>query len=155
MKNKIHLWRIYTPAVFLIAISAFIQTTELIPIFGIKPNLVFVSLITLIPVTPHFFGYALLTCFGAALLRFSPGVEREIIVLVLLALTLFLLKKVLPGNHFLNMFFLVSIGTALFYLIADVGFLLHNPLIILFEIAYNAVIGILFYIVVEKFIAYG
>lgn len=116
-------------------------------VFGIKPNLALVSVIT-----ASFFivngqwseikGF-LLVALAALILKFAPGFRNEILTFSLIGLGAILVKKYLPWHSFFNNLILLAFGTLIFYLFLAPNLILSS--IFLKEVILNLILGMLIF----------
>lgn len=142
---------LFFTALFVLLIAATLQSSELITVFGIKPNLVLVLLAVFSFFVPQFFAYALLVIFSSMMLHFAPGVSWESAALALVALLFFYVR-----DRFLSAGLLVSImfavfGTVLFYLLISPSLLYHEGAVIAKELICNALLGAILFSLTSAF----
>jgi|GEM_PF-1621775 len=122
-------------------IAATLQSTGLLAIFGVKPNLMLVLLATFVFFVPHLFLYGILALCAAGFISFTPGINWESGALLIIALVFFYVRdRFLVAGLFANVVFIV-LGTIAFYLFISPGLLYHEAGVALKEIVYNALLG--------------
>ncbi|MDP2696015.1 MAG: hypothetical protein Q8O87_02045 [bacterium] len=133
-------WR-YLAVVLLIVLAALTQSTNILVIWGIKPNLLLVVLMTLIALDRRLVEYLTWLLLGVIMLRFEPALSWFQAAMIIAALTVFVLHKFLPWSRHINLASLVIIGTVLFYLLIGPNFIYRHWSLVLGEIIYNLIIA--------------
>jgi len=136
--------------VLLVGLLTFLQAFGF-SIFGVKPNLALVSIITV-----SFFivnsqwsivnGF-LLAALAALILKFGPSFEMEILVFSLICLAAIFIKKYLPWRHFISNLVLIIFGTFIFYFFLATK--LIPTFIFLEELILNLIIGSLLFTILN------
>jgi len=136
--------------ILLVGILSFAQAFGF-SIFGIKPNLALVSVIT-----ASFFivngrwsilkGF-LLVALAALILKFSPGFKSEILIFSLIGGSAMFVKKYLPWHHFFSNLILIIFGTFIFYLFLAIN--LIPTTIFLKELILNLIAGSLLFAILN------
>ncbi|MDP3901856.1 MAG: hypothetical protein Q8Q37_02695, partial [bacterium] len=133
-------WR-YLAVALLIVLAVLTQSTNILVIWGIKPNLLLVVLMTLIALDRRLAEYLTWLLLGVIMLRFEPALSWFQAAIIIIALTAFVLHKFLPWSRHINIASLVIIGTVLFYLLIGPNFIYRHWSLVLGEIIYNLIIA--------------
>lgn len=128
--------------------AALVQNTNFLVIAGIKPNLVLTNLIAASFFIESFWFYSLLLFFGVFLLQNMPGLNREILTLAGLLLSVFWLKKISPWQPLAASLIFIVGATALFYVFGGLTSALLPVLI--WEIIYNVIVGAVIYLILRE-----
>ncbi|MDD5431097.1 MAG: hypothetical protein PHP03_02645 [Candidatus Pacebacteria bacterium] len=128
---------------------AVLQSAPVASVYGIKPNLVMIFLLVESIFMGNFPKYAALSVLGTVFLRFTSGLERESVVLFFLLIAAFIFKKYFIKKTLLSAVCLAGFSTLIFYLIADINFIIESPLLFVQETVYNVFIGIIFYYIIK------
>lgn len=126
-------------------VSGLLQSTDILNIYGIKPNIVLAVLIAASFFLTNFLIYFSLILLAIITLLFQGGLQSEQLILGILASAAFLAEKKLHWWPILNNLVLIGMGTVIFYLLSSPAFLIGNPLLVLGELTYNLVLGSLFF----------
>ena len=132
--------------ILLVTMAAFLQQTNFLLIYNVKPNLVLVIIIVMAFFIEFLWYYLLLMLIGLSLIRTSPGFEKEIIVLGFLLLVIFPTKKILPWKPQISIALLTIIATILFYLFSSENIIIKSPALAVTEIFYNVIFGLIIYL---------
>ena len=131
---------------FLALIAAFfLQQSRILSFSSVNPNLILIIFLLLVFRVDNiwFFG-ALLLSTAATVFAFTPYWLPQVLVLMLLALVFYFLKRILTGNHMLDFLIVVFLGTGIFYLVINAfQFSLIPVGLILVEILYNLILGVI------------
>lgn len=135
----------YQPVVFflLVFLSAVIEQTGLLTIFGIKPSLVLTVAAVCTLFAQNFANYGWLLFFSLVCVRFTPGINREVIGLLIAMLVIFWLKERVVRVATGATLIMVSAATIISTLVISPAFIYAHPVIVLKEIIYNGCIGLL------------
>lgn len=129
----------------LVAALGILQNTDILNVYGVKPNLILAFLIA----TSFFLDsiplFLLLVIVSAVFLRFSGGWEWELLVLAVLVVFAAWTGRIIAWRPVFSVAFLIGIGTMLFYLAVGRQFLLAAWPTVLGEMGYNAILGVLVY----------
>lgn len=136
-----------------VLLGALLQSTELLTFYETKLNLVLVLVLTFGFFLNNFWHYLILSLVGVLILKIAPGLDIQTLVLLILLLAAFYLKKYLFTQPIINNAFLIAAGTLLFYIFADFNFLIYNTPTVLLEIIYNTIGGLIVFSLLEK--SYG
>lgn len=142
MKKKIS-WPMFGLGFLLVAAAGFIQNTDALNAFGVKPNLTLVVLVALSFFVPKFYEYLILVLEAVLLLRFETRFEVSLLIFAGLAFVVFWLCEKMPSSNFLNNMILAGTATILFYLISDWFFFARETALIFKEAVYNIAIGMI------------
>lgn len=130
--------------VFLALIAAFfLQQSRVLSFGNVNPNLILIVFLLLVFKVDNiwFFG-ALLLSTAATVFAFTPYWFPQVLVVILLALVFYFLKRILTGNHALDFLIVVLLGSVIFYLVINAfRFSLIPVGLILVEISYNLILG--------------
>jgi hypothetical protein len=127
----------------LVFLSAVIEQTGLLTVFGIKPNLVLTVAAVCTLFAQDFAAYSWLLFFSLVFVRFEPGISREAISLLGAMLVIFWLKERVVRVATGATLIMVSVATLINTLIVAPSFIYAHPIIVLKEIIYNGCIGLL------------
>lgn len=146
--NKVFLF-LGVAAVFL---AALVQNTEAAVFYGVKINLVLILVIVLGLFTKNFREYLIFVLTGVAMIKPAPGIDFMSGVFFVLLIGSFYLKNLLSGKPMANAVLLIFSSTILFYLITAPRFLTAATASFLLELIYNAIGGLILYLILEKII---
>jgi len=136
--------------VLLVGLLSFLQAFGF-SIFGVKPNLALVSVITalffIVNSQWSIVNGFLLAALAALILKFGPGFEIEILVFSLICLAAIFIKKYLPWHYFISNLILIIFGTFIFYFFLAAK--LIPTFIFLEELILNLIIGILLFTILN------
>jgi hypothetical protein len=136
--------------VLLVGLLSFLQAFGF-SIFGVKPNLALVSVITalffIVNSQWSIVNGFLLAALAALILKFSPGFEIEILVFSLICWAAIFIKKYLPWHYFISNLILIIFGTFIFYFFLAAK--LIPAFIFLEELILNLIIGILLFTILN------
>lgn len=130
-----------------IIILGFLQSTEVLSLFHVKPNAVLVLLITASFFITRFFPYLLAVFFGILALRTTTLFDVALGIIAFSAIVSYFVGGRLPGRPAANNILLILVGTLLFYAVVDSSFILAHPMVLLAELLYNGFMGTIFFIV--------
>lgn len=133
-----------------VILLGFLQHLNIFNIFGIKPNLLFVFLLTICFFEISFIFYLILVLMSYLLLRLNFNFDLSTFVLSLLLIFGYGLAKIFPWQQIVNLIFLIIILNIAFYLTLSPGFIINNTLLLMGEILYNLVLGSIFYSIFNK-----
>lgn len=127
----------------LVAFVSFLQTTNSIIIWQIKPNLVFALFAVLAYVNKNWVVRSVIILISAVLLKFSPIVSWADIIFVSVSLLIFALVDYLPWRRLVNSIVSLTAGTLVFGLS-------HLNLSILWrELAINTAAVVIFFVIIR------
>lgn len=126
--------------ILLIAAAGIIQNTQLFSIYGIKPDIVLVILLTAIPFFANFLDYLILILFAGILLQAPVG-------FLIVSAAAYFFGRYFNWRQSLNNGVLIIFATVVFYLLSAPMFLYQNWNIVLAEIGYNLILGGVFYFI--------
>ena len=129
-----------------ILIAAALMHSGLTRVFGIAPNLVLVSLVVFSFFSDNILFFALLTILGSILVRATPAIFDPLAtVTTVLALLVFIFERrmVWPGS--VGTAIMVGITTVLTYAFINLSFLASHFGLVLAELVYNVVIGLILF----------
>ncbi len=136
------------------ALLGILQNTELVTIFGVKPNLVLAFLIALAFSLRDFWRYLAVLLTAVLFLQYQHSFDLGVVLLAAIALAIFLFTERFPARTFVNVAIAVSGGTLAFYALVQFPFLLREPLTVFLELVYNVVGGIFFYGIIHFLFSY-
>lgn len=139
-----------TLSIVAVFFAGLLQNTELISFYGVKINLVLVLVLLLGIFIDSFWQYLTLSLIGVLMIKITPGLDSQTLALLIIFLTAFYFKGHLFGKPIINSVFLIIAGTSLFYLLTDPKFLIHGTAIFSLELVYNAIGGLVGYLILEK-----
>lgn len=126
--------------ILLVAAASIIQNTQLFSIYGIKPDIVLVILLTAIPFFANILDYLILILFAGILLQAPVG-------FLIVSAAAYFFGRYLNWRQSLNNGVLIISATVVFYLLSAPMFLYQNWNIVLAEIGYNLILGGVFYFI--------
>lgn len=129
--------------VVLVILAALLQGTNIISLFGTKPNLVLLILIPLIFVVNNRLAYVVLVLIAGLFLKTVPGIDWQIGLFILVVLVAYFLSKFLPWQSFFNNLVLLAGATIILSLPDFFGI----------ELVYNVILGTGFYYILKKYYA--
>ncbi len=132
-------------AIALVVFAGLIQNTGLFLIFGIRPNLLLALLVACSFFMESFAAYLGVLLGAIFFLRFESGFRPELLIFAVLAVSVFLVGRLLPWRQSVNNLVLTVIFVVLFYALADISYLWTGALAVAGEIVYTSIFGILFY----------
>ena len=124
---------------------SFIQHLGAFSIFTVKPNLVFVFILVLSFFEIEFLLYFILVLISYLFLRSGLAIDWSVLVSSGLLFLGYWLAKILPWQQIFNMMFLIILLTIVFYLIISFQFVINNISLLIGEILYNLLWGLIFY----------
>ncbi len=130
---------------FLIVVLGILQSTNLLLIGGVKPNLLLVVLIVLAFFVEDAWLYAFFIAVAAILLKVRGFFSPEILVFILLGMTSAWVAARWHTQPIVNNVFLVSVFTVLFYALTTPSYLISNLGQLGIELIYNLVIAIVLF----------
>lgn len=133
------------------AALALVQSTGIVRVFGIQPNLLFAGLVVAALFVPTFIHYLPVVAIGILALRFSLLFGKEFIILGILALLAFFVIQRLPGKAWVNVILLIAMGTMILYFLTDSSFITEHPATVFLEVAYNSMVGIVLFFAARRF----
>lgn len=142
--------KIFITGIVLVFLGGLLQNTEFITLYGVKMNLVLVLLLTFGFFINNPWHYLILALEGTLLLKVSPGLDTQTLVLLVLIFLAFWLRKYLAWQPIISNVFLIAVATTLFHLLIDFNFLIYNTPTILLEVLYNIIGGLILYLILEK-----
>ena len=141
-------------ALIFVLVAGVLQNTDILNIYGIKPNITLTVLLTLSFAITSLSHYLFLLLIAAVLLKFEIGLEATNLVFIVLALIGFFINRKVSGEAFFNNLFLIAGATLFFYLLVDINFLYQNILTVFWEMLYNISLGALVYFSSHRFLPY-
>ncbi|MEK7590266.1 MAG: hypothetical protein AAB454_00985 [Patescibacteria group bacterium] len=124
--------------ILLVAAASIIQNTQLFSVYGIKPDITLVVLLTAIPFVTNFLDYLILVFSAGILLQAPAG-------FLIVSSAAYLIGRRLIWRQSLNNAILIISATIVFYLLSAPLFLYKNWNVVLAEIIYNLILGGVFY----------
>lgn len=135
---------------FLILVLALFLQIHLGDLSGIWINFSLATLIT-VAFFLDLFQLSFLILFAVLILNWQPAPSWELTVFSAVPLIVFMAKKLLPLQPWLNNIFMIFLGTILFYVFIDPRFVLQNFKVFLTDFAAVTLFGILVFSVERVF----
>ena len=110
---------------------------------GIRPNLVLVFLVILTPFLEDFIFYLVLIILSYLLLKLEPILDWPVLFLMGLLTISYPLARTLPWQRIFNQSFLIILVTVIFYFAISFKFVINNPILLIGEVLYNLVLGLI------------
>lgn len=129
----------YTASLVVLAAAALLQTTSLVFIYQVKPNLVFALLVVFAHFYKSWTKRTFLILIPALILKFSPTLSWMDIIFIASAFFIVALTDYLPWRRIINSIFTVVIGTII------IGISTLNLRILLLELTYNIILVIILF----------
>ena len=126
--------------ILLVAAASIIQNTQLFSVYGIKPDITLVVLLTAIPFVTNFLDYLILVFSAGILLQAPAG-------FLIVSSAAYFIGRRLIWRQSLNNAILIISATIVFYLLSAPLFLYKNWNVVLAEIIYNLILGGVFYFI--------
>lgn len=123
---------------FFIVILAVIQGSDF-SVFGVKPNLILAVLVALVFLDLSLPAYLFLLTAALFLIRWRPDLDISLLALFVAAVGSRLARSILPWRDGISLLVLIVGSTAVFYFIADPGFIYYQPAIFIQEVLYNTI----------------
>lgn len=108
-----------------------------------EPNLAIVSIIATSFFISNVWEGLFLVSVSALILKFTPGLQLEILAFVLMGFFAVLVAKRLPWNYFLSSLLLITLTTSAFYLLFDRA--LFFSLVLAKELLFNLAVGVIIF----------
>jgi len=116
---------------------------------GLRSNLILAALISL-AFFVGIFELAFFVLVAVLILNWQPAFSLEILLIALTPLLVFLVRRFLPWQAWLQNLFLAAIGVLVFYFLASPSFFIHN-----FSLLYKAIFfDIIFAVLVFQVLRY-
>ncbi len=138
-------WLLFSLAFFL----SIIQNSEIFSLFGVKINLILSFIIALAFSEIFNKDYLLISISIVIFSKFTPGIDRESISILVMIFLFFLTSKLFSIN-IVTIYLLTFISTFLFYITLDYKFIIDNFFITTLEALLNSFSSILMYSLVNK-----
>lgn len=129
----------------LVAVAAWLQNTEMLTLYGVKPNLALVLLIILAGITSSLVFFSSLVIVSVLVLQNVFFVSWPTIVFILLTFLIFFLLKRLPWRTTINIFTTIVLFSVIFLILVEPLFVINNVRVIIQELIYNVILGIILY----------
>jgi hypothetical protein len=136
---------LYSIAILTLVVGATLQSGEFLTAFGVKPNLILVLFAVFSFFIPRFFPYVLLVVLGGALLRFSSGFSWDIAALTIVGLLFYYVRDRFLSSGLIGSLVFIFLGTVLFYLLLAPSFVYHEGVVVVKELFYNGLLGIILF----------
>lgn len=130
-------------ATSLIVILGLLQNTDLLMIAGVKPNLLLAALIAIAFFVEDVWLFSFFILLSDILLKVRGFLVPEILVFTLLAMTAAWAAARWHTQPILNNAFLIAIFTVLFYVLTSPSYLVAHFGLLVIELIYNLVIGVI------------
>jgi hypothetical protein len=135
----------YIFLVLLVILVGILQSTTVLNLYGIKPNLLLIVLIAASFFVSDTLIYLSLVFLGMIMLSFKGGFELEQLVLGILSIASFFAGQRLHWQPFLMNLFFIGIGTIIFYFMISPAFIFNNSLLVSGEVIYNLALSAIFF----------
>ena len=132
-------WR-WPSLILLITLVAWLQNSNFY-FWSVKRNFSLAVLIVLAVWGTTLYEQIILTLFSALLLKFTPGFDWALVVLILISIATFFVNKILPWKSLFSGCFLILVGSFLFYLLSAPEFTYNNWGVVMLEAFYNLAVG--------------
>ena len=134
----------------LLVVSAVLQKIGALALLGVRPNPTLALLIAAAFFLRHPFWYFGLVILQYALLKNAPYLDWPALALAALLLVNFWLVKILPWQALFSLFLLTAATTMAFFAMINFSFITRNPSLLTGEVLYNVVLGLVFYLILQK-----
>lgn len=128
--------------ILIIGLLAILQSFSF-SVFSIKPDLILAAIIVASFFVENIWQGFLLVAISAFLLKFSPGFEKEILILSLIGTGVIIIKKYLPWHYFFSNLILIGLGTLIFYVILASNLIIS--IIFFEELTFNIIVGMIIF----------
>lgn len=142
----------YIFLVLLVILVGTLQSTNVLNLYGIKPNLLLIVLISASFFISDTLIYLSLVFLGMIMLSFKGGFELEQLVLGILSIASFFAGRRLHWQPFLMNLSFIGIGTIIFYFLISPAFILNNLFLVSGEVIYNLAFGVIFFKIFERWL---
>ena len=133
----------YIASITTLAIAAFLQTTNLLFINQIKPNLVFALLVAFAHFKKDWAERVFLILVPALILKFSPSILWTDVIFIVSAFLVMALMDYLPWRRIINSIFAVAVGTII------IGISALDLSSLLTELVYNIILVIILFSIIN------
>jgi len=138
--------------IFFIILAFIFQANHFLSLGGINPNLILLVVFLSVILEKKISRFLVLIIIIILLsVVFLPYWIKEIFILSILGLAIFLFKKSLTGNNFFDFLIIILLGNLGFYLIINPRYFITNPVVIIIELFYNMALGFLIIFGVKSF----
>jgi len=138
--------------IFFIILAFIFQANHFLSLGGINPNLILLVVFLSVILEKKISRFLVLIIIIILLsVVFLPYWIKEIFILSILGLAIFLFKKSLTGNNFFDFLIIILLGNLGFYLIINPRYFIANPVVIIIELFYNMALGFLIIFGVKSF----
>ncbi len=140
-------WQVllYSTALLALIAAAALQHSELVTMFGIKPNILLALMAVFVFFVTDLAAYLLLLLVAGVLIRFSPGLGIEAIGLTLVGLLFFYIRRRFFSPGTVAIVLITALGTVVFYLLLSPALMYDNLVLTIGEIAYNVILAALLF----------
>ncbi|MST04361.1 MAG: hypothetical protein EXS49_02240 [Candidatus Pacebacteria bacterium] len=138
-------WLLFSSAFFL----SIIQNSEIFSLFGIKINLILSFIVALAFSEIFNKDYLLISISIVIFSKFTPGMDRESISVLVMIFLFFLTSKSFSINA-ITIYLLTFISSFIFYIILDYQFIINNLFIVSIEAFLNSFSAILMYSLINR-----
>ena len=139
-------------AAFLIVSLAIVLQLKIGLISGLYPNFALAVLIAL-AFFLDFSELGFLVIFGALILNWRPGLSPEILVLISLPIIVYIFRKFLPAQAWLNFTLALVLGFLVFYSAAGFQSLVKNFNLFFIDLIISTVFAVLAFLILKNFYA--
>jgi len=137
---------------FFVVLAFVLQASHFFAVKGINPGLillvVFLGVILEKKISGFLFLILPVVLFSFVFLPFWP---KEIFIMAGLGLAAFWAKRFLTGNNFFDFLILALSANLLFHFMVNFHYPINNPIAVIAELFYNAVLGVLAIFAVKNF----
>lgn len=135
-------------AAILISIGL-VQATDLLKVFGVKPNVLLVMMMALSFFALSFLDYSAFILIATVLAGFESGLAIEQLAIAGVSLGAFLAAPKIHWHPFFTNLAFVFFGTLIFYFLSEAPFIITSAKILALELIYNLLFGILLFQIVK------
>lgn len=148
-------WTQFIIVCVVLLVLALLQQAPALSWFGVRPNLPLSFLVAVAFILSDFFIFAGLCLIAVALIGPTSGLSFEKSVFVALLVAVFFVRERIPLRPLSGIFCMTAIVTLAFYGIVDAGFLAFDSIAVFYEMIYNALIAMGFYIGLRRIFLHG
>lgn len=141
-RARIPFWVI---AVLLVLLATALQAGGGISLYGVKPNFIISVLVVISFFIDNLALYLLLILLATLGVSFGPGISKEGVAIVLVALAAFVGKSRIVWPELWGAGIATALATVGLYLLIDPVFIWQHPGLLLLEVVYTVIIGLLLF----------
>ncbi len=131
----------------LVAVFSFFQALD-ISFIGVKPNFALIIIVVASFFIADIWEGVFLVAIASLILKFSPHLEKEILIFFATGVLIMVVGKYLPWHSIVSSLFLIAFYTLVFYLFLFPRFIFS--VVFLEEIIYNLFIGGLTFVILSR-----